>query len=322
VEVTRAGGADSPTAALAADYLSKRELLGAKTRVRGIDLSCTEEVWGSTLSSSGTHLGKGCGCDEMASDVLDAWLDGTGAVKATFVYGLHVNVPEYMTMGGSTYRFIHDHLGSPRLLVDSSSGAVVQRMDYDSFGRVLSDTSPGFQPFGFAGGLWDRDTGLVRFGARDYDPSVGRWTNKDPMRFAGGTTNLYEYATNDPVNRMDATGLFAPTIIIPVWAGAAAVAAYVYGLYDAWHNSANTPPTGGNTPSPLPYDPADPQPFNTGLDPATGGCLPCPPSGAPWEEPGNQHGSTCGSHWHWFQWDQAPDCTCYPKRMSGPSRPF
>ncbi|HJW76259.1 MAG TPA: hypothetical protein VJ787_11445, partial [Thermoleophilia bacterium] len=93
-----------------------------------------------------------------------AWLDGTGAVKATFVYGLHVNVPEYMTTSAGTFRILTDHLGSPRLVVDTSSGAVVQRMDYDSFGQVLSDTSPGFQPFGFAGGLWDRDAGLVRFG--------------------------------------------------------------------------------------------------------------------------------------------------------------
>ena len=41
-------------------------------------------------------------------------------------------------------------------------------------------------PFGFAGGLHDRDTNLVRFGARDYDPSIGRWTAKDPIDFAGG----------------------------------------------------------------------------------------------------------------------------------------
>ena len=113
-----------------------------------------------------------------------AWLDGTGAVKATFVYGLHVNVPEYMTT--PTFRFVHDHLGSPRLVVNTTSGAVVQRMDYDSFGNVRADTDPGWQPFGFAGGLYDRDTELVRFGARDYDPSVGRWTNKDPITFEGG----------------------------------------------------------------------------------------------------------------------------------------
>jgi RHS repeat-associated protein len=151
------------------------------------------------------HPGKGCGCDETASDVLDAWLDGTGAVRATFVYGLHVNVPEYMTTSAGTFRILHDHLGSPRLVVDTTSGAVAQRMDYDSFGNVLSDTAPGFQPFGFAGGLYDRDTGLVRFGTRDYDPAVGRWTNKDPIRFAGGL-NLYAYVENNPVNLTDPDG--------------------------------------------------------------------------------------------------------------------
>ncbi len=130
-------------------------------------------------------------------------------MKATFVYGLHVNVPEYMTTSAGTYRIIHDHLGSPRLVVDSGSGAVVQRMDYDSFGQVLQDTNPGSQPFGFAGGLYDRDTGLVRFGARDYDPSLGRWTNKDPLLFGGRDSNLYEYAAGDPVNLIDPTGLEA-----------------------------------------------------------------------------------------------------------------
>ena len=34
---------------------------------------------------------------------------------------------------------------------------------------------------------------LVRFGARDYDPTIGRWTAKDPIDFAGGDTNLYGY---------------------------------------------------------------------------------------------------------------------------------
>lgn len=43
--------------------------------------------------------------------------------------------------------------------------------------------------FGFAGGLYDRVTGLVRFGARDYDPSVGRWTTKDAIPFEGVSTS-------------------------------------------------------------------------------------------------------------------------------------
>ena len=60
---------------------------------------------------------------------------------------------------------------------------------------------------GFAGGLSDAQTGLVRFGARDYDPVVRRWTSKDPIGFDGGV-NLYAYGANDPVNRSDPSGLF------------------------------------------------------------------------------------------------------------------
>lgn len=45
----------------------------------------------------------------------------------------------------------------------------------------------------------------MRFGARDYDPVVGRWVRKDPKKFTGGV-NFYVYASNDPVNRVDLTG--------------------------------------------------------------------------------------------------------------------
>ncbi|HEX7120476.1 MAG TPA: RHS repeat-associated core domain-containing protein [Longimicrobiales bacterium] len=83
---------------------------------------------------------------------------------------------------------------------------MVQRIDYDAFGRVVLDTNPGFQPFGFAGGLYDAATGLVRFGARDYDPETGRWTSKDPIGFNGGDPNLYGYVLGDPVNLIDVLG--------------------------------------------------------------------------------------------------------------------
>ena len=62
------------------------------------------------------------------------------------------NVPDYMVKNGTTYRIVSDHLGSPRLVVNASTGEAVQRMDYDEFGNVVEDTNPGFQPSGFAGG--------------------------------------------------------------------------------------------------------------------------------------------------------------------------
>jgi RHS repeat-associated protein len=73
---------------------------------------------------------------------------------------------------------------------------------------VLLDTSPGFQPFGFAGGIYDPDTALVRFGARDYSAEVGRWLAKDPIGFGGGDSNLYGYVLGDPVNLFDPLGLY------------------------------------------------------------------------------------------------------------------
>jgi RHS repeat-associated protein len=137
-----------------------------------------------------------------------AELDGQGNVVNLFVYADRINMPAYMIRGDQTYRIISDHLGSPRLIVNSQTGVVEQRMGYDEWGNVTLDTNPGFQPFGFAGGLYDRDTNLVRFGARDYDPETGRWTAKDPIRFRGGDANLYGYTFADPVNFIDPPGLW------------------------------------------------------------------------------------------------------------------
>jgi len=141
-----------------------------------------------------------------------AELDGTGAVVSRFVYGTKANVPDYLIKGGVTYRIISDHLGSPRLVINTSDGSVAQRIDYDEFGQITSDTNPGFQPFGFAGGLYDQHTGLTRFGARDYNPLTGRWTAKDPIGFSGGNPNPYGYTLNDPVNSVDTNGLATITL--------------------------------------------------------------------------------------------------------------
>jgi RHS repeat-associated protein len=80
-------------------------------------------------------------------------------------------------------------------------------MDYDEYGNVILDTNLGFQPFGFAGGLYDQHTKLTRFGVRDFDAETGRWTAKDRILFAGGDANLYGYIGNNPINDSDPPGL-------------------------------------------------------------------------------------------------------------------
>ena len=135
-----------------------------------------------------------------------AELDGEGRLVAAFVYAERGQIPSLMLRDGKVYRIVADQLGSPLVVVDTADGSVAQVLTYDEFGNVLSDTAPGFQPFGFAGGLYDRDTGLVRFGARDYDAVSGRWLTKDATRFRGRDTNLYRYAAGDPVNFVDHIG--------------------------------------------------------------------------------------------------------------------
>jgi RHS repeat-associated protein len=135
-----------------------------------------------------------------------AEVSANGHILTRFVYATHASVPDYMVREGTTYRLVRDHIGSVRLVVDVTTGAVAQRVDYDEYGRVTLNSNPGFQPFGFAGGLHDDQTGLTRFGARDYDSETGRWTTKDPIGFAGGS-NMYQYVTGDPVNYVDPSGL-------------------------------------------------------------------------------------------------------------------
>jgi RHS repeat-associated protein len=141
-----------------------------------------------------------------------AELDGSGALIAQYVYGTKPNVPDYLIRYDdpqpgqtTTYRIVSDHLGSVRLVVDIDSGFVAQELEYDEFG-VVQGINLEWQPFGFAGGIYDGLTGLVRFGVRDYAPDIGRWTAKDPIGFGGRSANLYGYVAAEPVNRTDPEG--------------------------------------------------------------------------------------------------------------------
>jgi len=140
---------------------------------------------------------------------VTAEFDGTGAIVSVFAYSGSPNSPDYLVKGGAIYRVLKDHLGSPRVVVDAATGVAAQRMDFDEFGSVTLETPAAFQPMGFAGGIYDQRTGFTRFGARDYDAATGRWTTKDPIRFGGGSLNLWEYGGGDPINAMDPTGHFA-----------------------------------------------------------------------------------------------------------------
>jgi RHS repeat-associated protein len=164
------------------------------------------------LDGAGRRVGKQLGGALQrgwlwSEDQPVAELDGSSAVSARFVYGADDQTPSFLIKGADAYRLFSDERGSVRLVIRLADGSIVQRLDYDEFGRVLADTNPGFQPFGFAGGLYDPDTGLVRFGARDYAAETGQWTARDLIEFNGGQFSLYAYVGNDPLNDRDLAGL-------------------------------------------------------------------------------------------------------------------
>ncbi|MHB8492414.1 MAG: RHS repeat-associated core domain-containing protein, partial [Solirubrobacteraceae bacterium] len=138
-------------------------------------------------------------------------LDAVGAAVERFAYDSNGR-PAEVWRGGKAYRILTDANGSVRLVVDSTSGAVAEQIDYDAFGNIIADTNPGFQPFGFAGGLYDRNTGLVRIGRRDYDARSRRWTAPDSIGLAAGQANLYAYVGDDPINFRDPSGHYGAAV--------------------------------------------------------------------------------------------------------------
>ena len=137
-----------------------------------------------------------------------AELDGTGNLVSEFIYGTKSNVPDLVVRGGVTYRLVSDQLGSPVLAINSANSSDVPfQATYAAFGeRTLVAGIDDWMPFGFAGGTYDPDTKLTRFGWRDYYATTGRWVGKEPLRFVVGK-NFYAFSLNDPVNYVDLTGL-------------------------------------------------------------------------------------------------------------------
>lgn len=103
--------------------------------------------------------------------------------------------------------YLTDRLNTVRNVVDAV-GNLINEIEYDSFGRKLSETNPeAGDRFGFTGREYDEDTGLYYYRARYYDPELGRFISPDPIGFEAEDSNLYRYVGNAPVNATDPSGL-------------------------------------------------------------------------------------------------------------------
>jgi YD repeat-containing protein len=94
-----------------------------------------------------------------------AKVDEAGNILESYVYGLKSNIPEYIIKDNKKYKIISNYLGSPIEIAEASMGALpVLQIKYDSFGNILEQNGNFDLPFGFAGGIWDKETKLTRFG--------------------------------------------------------------------------------------------------------------------------------------------------------------
>ncbi|MEG4465002.1 FG-GAP-like repeat-containing protein [Microcoleus sp. D3_18cC1] len=138
--------------------------------------------------------------------------DGGGNQTHRYLHGVQTDeILADESAGGSVLWPLTDNLGTVRDLVDSN-GAIQNRIGYDSFGKVRSQTNPsvGFR-FGFTGRELDSETGNYYYNSRYYDPQVGRFISEDTIGFAGGDANLYRYVGNSSTNYTDPTGELIPT---------------------------------------------------------------------------------------------------------------
>jgi RHS repeat-associated protein len=163
--------------------------------------------------------GAGSGMPQVERLVYDGQqialtFDGGGNQTHRYLYGMETDqILADESAGGSVLWPLTDNLGTVRDLVDSN-GVIQNRIGYDSFGKVRSQTnsSVGFR-LGFTGRELDSETGNYYYNSRYYDPQVGRFISEDTIGFGGGDVNLYRYVGNSPTNYTDPSGELIPTPI-------------------------------------------------------------------------------------------------------------
>ena len=138
-----------------------------------------------------------------------AWgLDLSGSMQGAGGVGglLSVTVPTGPNTGA--YFCCYDGNGNLAALINAADGSLAAQYEYGPFGELLRSTGPAaaLNPFRFSTKYQDDETGLLYYGYRYYDPSAGRWPNRDQIDEKGGL-NLYGFVRNNSINRIDPFGL-------------------------------------------------------------------------------------------------------------------
>lgn len=137
---------------------------------------------------------------DRSSELPNPIAEGT----TRYVYGPDGLPLEQIDSANNVKYLHHDRLGNTRL-VTNANGSTHSTYSYDSYGNRTTTSGPGDVPFGFAGQYTETDTGLVYMRARYYDPATGQFITRDPLEVQTG--DAYGYASGDPANLVDPSGL-------------------------------------------------------------------------------------------------------------------
>jgi RHS repeat-associated protein len=135
-------------------------------------------------------------------DASGTSLDGAGGVG-----GLVLETVETSSTL-TPYGVAFDGNGNVAALVNTANNAFGAIYEYDPYGQLMHSegAEAANNPFQFSTKYKDHETGLVYYGNRYYDPSLGRFINRDPSEEAGGL-NLYGFVGNNSINDWDYLGL-------------------------------------------------------------------------------------------------------------------
>jgi len=153
---------------------------------------------------------------------------GTGAAFLILVstpapFGVFVSGEAWAASPAGVLYHHRDHLGSSVVTTDDQ-GVEVERHHYRPFGELVPGGPSTPPEFGFTGQRFESSVGLYDYGARWYDPSLGRFLQPDtlvPDPFSPQDLNRYAYVGNDPINFNDPTGnfglgVFAIAVVFPI----------------------------------------------------------------------------------------------------------
>lgn len=114
----------------------------------------------------------------------------------------------------TTLYYVHnDHLGTSQMVTDENQTIGWQAV-YEAFGKATVTVNTVELPVRFPGQYFDEETGLHYNYFRDYDPTLGRYVQSDPIGLSGGL-NTYGYVTNNPLTSIDPLGLHESNILSP-----------------------------------------------------------------------------------------------------------